>query len=235
MMRKQAILYIFFFISVFPLTAAWAYTTAPRISDREIIQSMTELKAGQKALNQRIDDVNLRINDLENALRAGQKVLNQRIDDLNLRINDLDKKLDQRINDLDKKLDQRINDLDKKFTQRINDLDKKFTQRINDLDKKLSQRIDDLIWFGGVMGGGIFMLITALFGYIVWDRKTMMKPMQEKLENLEHEKLRHLEQVVDQHIGLQQNKGLLHNIHAALKDIAKHDPAVAEALKAHSL
>jgi methyl-accepting chemotaxis protein len=202
MMRKQAILYIFFFISVFPLTAAWAYTTTPRISDREIIRSLTELKAGQKALNQRIDD------------------LNHRIDDLNLRINDLDKKLDQRINDLDKKLDQRINDLDKKLSQRIDDL---------------NQRIDDLIWFGGVMGGGIFMLITALFGYIVWDRKTMMKPMQEKLENLEHEKLRHLEQVVDQHIGLQQNKGLLHNIHAALKDIAKHDPAVAEALKAHSL
>ena len=188
------------------LSAARAYTTAPRISDREIIQSLTELKAGQKALNQRIDDVNLRINDLENELRTGQKALNQR-----------------------------INDLDKKLDQRINDLDKKFTQRINDLDKKLSQRIDDLIWFGGVMGGGIFMLITALFGYIVWDRKTMMKPMQEKLENLEHEKLRHLEQVVDQHIGLQQNKGLLHNIHAALKDIAKHDPAVAEALKAHSL
>ena len=177
------------------LSTALAYTTAPRISDREIIQSLTELKAGQKALNQRIDD-------------------------LNLRINDLDKKLDQRINDLDKKLDQRINDLDKKLSQRIDDL---------------NQRIDDLIWFGGVMGGGIFMLITALFGYIVWDRRTMMKPMQEKLENLEHEKLRHLEQVVDQHIGLQQNKGLLHNIHAALKDIAKHDPAVAEALKAHSL
>ena len=170
------------------LSTARAYTTAPRISDREIIQSLTELKAGQKALNQRI--------------------------------NDLDKKLDQRINDLDKKLDQRINDLDKKLSQRIDDL---------------NQRIDDLIWFGGVMGGGIFMLITALFGYIVWDRRTMMKPMQEKLENLEHEKLRHLEQVVDQHIGLQQNKGLLHNIHAALKDIAKHDPAVAEALKAHSL
>ena len=159
------------------LSTALAYTTAPRISDREIIQSLTELKAGQKALN-------------------------------------------QRINDLDKKLDQRINDLDKKLSQRIDDL---------------NQRIDDLIWFGGVMGGGIFMLITALFGYIVWDRRTMMKPMQEKLENLEHEKLRHLEQVVDQHIGLQQNKGLLHNIHAALKDIAKHDPAVAEALKAHSL
>ena len=188
------------------LSTALAYTTAPRISDREIIQSLTELKAGQKALNQRIDDVNLRINDLENELRTGQKALNQR-----------------------------INDLDKKLDQRINDLDKKFTQRINDLDKKLSQRIDDLIWFGGVMGGGIFMLITALFGYIVWDRRTMMKPMQEKLENLEHEKLRHLEQVVDQHIGLQQNKGLLHNIHAALKDMAKHDPAVADILKEHSL
>ena len=183
-MMKQTFLYVFSFILIFPLTTSWAYTTAPRISDKEIIQSLTELKAGQKALNQRIDD-------------------------LNLRINDLNKKLDQRINDLDKKLSQRIDDL--------------------------NQRIDDLIWFGGVMGGGIFMLITALFGYIVWDRRTMMKPMQEKLEKLEHENLRHLEQVVDHHIGLQQNKGLLHNIHAALKDMAKRDPGLADILKEHSL
>ena len=36
---------------------AWGYETAPRITDREIVEVLTELKAGQQAINQRIDDL----------------------------------------------------------------------------------------------------------------------------------------------------------------------------------
>jgi hypothetical protein len=45
-----------------------AIQTAPRITDREIIQSLAELKAGQDNLNQRFDAMN--------------KSINQRFDDL---------------------------------------------------------------------------------------------------------------------------------------------------------
>ncbi len=59
-----------------------AVETAPRISDREIIESLTELKAGQKALNKRIDK------------------LDGKIDKLDERIDKLDGKLDNTVRDI---------------------------------------------------------------------------------------------------------------------------------------
>ena len=105
MFRKIFILTI---ISVhFLFSTAFAVEVAPRITDREIVEALTELKAGQKHLNQRIDDTNQRISDLY---------------DINL-----------------------------------------------------------------TMFATLAALITGLFGYIIWDRRTMMKPVQERLERLERD------------------------------------------------
>ena|SRR3989338_4242141 len=74
-----------FFIS----TGATAIEAAPRITDREIIEALTELKAGQKAIqqqitdlkdstNKQIDSTNKQIADL----KEGQKRVEERIDNL---------------------------------------------------------------------------------------------------------------------------------------------------------
>lgn len=86
-------------LTIFPQPLL-AVKTAPRITDREIVERLTRLEEGQKELNARIDDLD--------------KKLNSRIDDL-------DKKLSTRISDLDKKLSIRIGDLDKKLNIRIDD------------------------------------------------------------------------------------------------------------------
>lgn len=51
---------------------AWAVETAPRITDREIIEALAELKAGQHRLDQRMDQL--------------EKRMDQRFDDLNRRL-----------------------------------------------------------------------------------------------------------------------------------------------------
>jgi len=150
MLRKILILSIF--IIHFMFSSAFAVEVAPRITDREIVEALTEIKAGQRHLNQRIDDTNRRIDDL-------------------------DKKLNQRIDDLDKKLSQRINDLDKKLSQRIDDMGK----RMDSLDSRLSNLFNLTLTLFSVT----ITLIAGLFGYIIWDRRTMMKPVQERLERLE--------------------------------------------------
>ena len=38
--------------------------------------------------------------------------------------------------------------------------------------------------------GVIITLIVALFGYIVWDRRTMVKPLAERLDRLEYDIMR---------------------------------------------
>ena len=60
------------------LNVAYAYETAPRISDREIIESLVELKQGQKNMNQRFEDMNQRLEDMNQSF-------NQRLEDMNQR------------------------------------------------------------------------------------------------------------------------------------------------------
>ena len=222
MLRKILILSIF--IIHFMFTTAFAIEVAPRITDREIVEALTEIKAGQRHLNQRIDDTNQRIDDLD-------KKLSQRIDDTNQRIDDLDKKLSQRINDLDRKLSQRIDDLDRKLSQRINDLDRKLSQRIDDTNRRIddtNQRISDLYDINLTMFAILAALITGLFGYIIWDRRTMMKPVQERLERLEKD--------IERDLDLRNEHGSIPaRLLNALRELAKTDEKLAAVLRSFSL
>ena len=180
-------------------TTTYAIKVAPRITDREIVEKLTRLEAGQAALNQRISDIN--------------NQLNQRIDDL-------DKKLNQRIDDLDKKLSQRINDLDKKLNQRIDDVNR----RIDDLTNTVNNLFVLTITLSGIMA----TMIAGLFGYIIWDRRTMMKPIQEKVEQLEKDFNRELD--------LHHDHGSLPvRLIKALRELAKTDEKLATVLRSFSL
>jgi len=79
-MERVAVIFIIVAVWLSPLLAS-AVQVAPRITDREIVERLTRLEEGQKALNKRIDDVNKRIDGLERSL-------NKRIDDLRVEMND---------------------------------------------------------------------------------------------------------------------------------------------------
>ena len=71
-------------------STASAVETSERISDREIIESLVELKAGQKALNQRIDDMNGRFSDVDKRFDA----IDKRFDAIDKRFDAVDKRID---------------------------------------------------------------------------------------------------------------------------------------------
>jgi chromosome segregation ATPase len=93
-------------------SVAWAVEKAPRITDREIVERLTRLEDGQKALNRRIDDVNKRIDDLDNKL-------NKRIDDLraemNGRFSDLRAEMNGKFNDLRSGMNSRFESMNARF------------------------------------------------------------------------------------------------------------------------
>jgi len=78
-------------------TVSHAVEAAPRISDREIIESLAELKTGQQALQQQINDLKQstqqQINDLKQSTQQQiddlRREMNQRFDDMNRRFDDL--------------------------------------------------------------------------------------------------------------------------------------------------
>ena len=156
---------------------AIAIEVAPRISDREIIESLADLKAGQKALE------------------AGQKALEARID--------------QRFEAFQRQIDQRFEASRQQTDQRFEAVDR---------------RLDTLWGLMLVMIAGIFGLI----GYIVWDRKTALRPVEQRLIALESEFHRDLE--------IQHEEGSrLTRLVKVLREMAKSDEKLANVLRNFSL
>ena len=77
-------------ILLVPMVAA-AVEVAPRITDREIVERLTRLEEGQKALNKRFDDLHTEMNG--------------RFDDVNKRIDDLRAEMNGRFQAMDKRFD----------------------------------------------------------------------------------------------------------------------------------
>jgi len=53
-------------------------------------------------------------------------------------------------------------------------------KRIDDLNR----RIDNLLYIMLSLFGTIITLLVAIFGYIAWDRRIMMRPVLERLDHL---------------------------------------------------
>mgnify|MGYP001585479664 FL=1 len=87
MKRLRVICY--FVLALIPLFSSqvFAVEVAPRISDKEIIESLAELKAGQKALQQQI-------NDLKESTNKRLDDTNKRFDDINRRFDDINRRFD---------------------------------------------------------------------------------------------------------------------------------------------
>ncbi len=169
---------------------ALAVEVAPRISDREIVESLTELKQQQKAFNQRMNDMNQRITDL---------------------IHNLDKRFEA--------IDKRFDAIDKRFE--AND------RRFEAMDRRFESMMNWMLTLFGI----VITLILGLLGYMIWDRRTALKPLREKMANLEDSSIQ-----VNKQLEMHNPSGtLLERLVAAFRELAKTDEKVADVLKAFSL
>ena len=171
MNRKSLQIQIMVLVSfLLMVSLAGAVDVAPRISDREIIEKLSILEAGQRALRFEMKSGQ---DALRSEMRSGQDALGKRIDDMNTRMVSLEHTM--------------------------------------------------LSLFGAMVA-----LIVALFAYIAWDRRTMLKPVVDRLDILEHE--------VISDLGLRNAQGsLLSRQLKALREYAKNDQKLTEILRGLSL
>jgi len=144
---------------------AYAVTVAPRISDREIIERLAKLEEGQKSLRQ--------------VMKQGFNAMQTQMDQ---RFNALQSQMDQRF----QAVDQRFHAVDQRFQavdQRFNALETRMDQRFDAMDAQ-NERIRNLmlVVIGGIMG--LIAAIVGLIGYIIWDRKTTLHPLEQRLCSL---------------------------------------------------
>ena len=94
---KKMILFCGGLLWIIGTAPAVAYDTAPRISDREIIESLTELKQGHKSLNQRIDDMN--------------QSINQRFDAIDKRFDEMTQSSNKKFDEMTQNFNQRFKEM----------------------------------------------------------------------------------------------------------------------------
>ncbi len=169
----------------------WAYETAPRITDREIVESLAEVKQGQRSLNQRIDDLS---------------------------------------HSLDKRLEAMSGSVDKRFEVMSTSIDKRF----DTIDQRF-QSLEDLML---TLFGGTMTVVLALFGYMIWDRRSAQKPVIEKIRKVEN-RLVELDDhflEIDDHLELRNPSGpVLNRFLGALRKLAETNQDVASVLRSFSL
>ena len=164
------ILNIFILLQLFLPGALLALTPAPDITDREVVEKLAKLEAGQQALNHRISD-------LRSEMKAGQEALRSEM----------------------------------KAGQ-----------------EALSKRLDDSNNTMLVLFGSLITLIVALFGYIAWDRRTMMKPMLERIERIEQDVTQSLD-------SSNTDASKLSRLIGAVRELARTDEQLATILRSFSL
>jgi tetrahydromethanopterin S-methyltransferase subunit G len=217
-----------FFSLVLTLSAlaAHAVEVAPRISDREIIEALAELKAGQKMLADKMDQrfaaIDQRFADMqaqiEQRFAAMQAQIEQRFVAVDQRFAAMNQRfaaIDQRFADMQAQIEQRFAAVDQRFAA----MDQRFVavdQRFDSLEKRLDF-IQNLLL---ALIAGVFGLI----GFVVWDRYSTLRPMDLRIRRLEEDLERDLE------LKSAEGSRLTRLIHA-LRELAKTDERLAAILK----
>ncbi|MCD6184293.1 MAG: hypothetical protein J7K84_00660 [Deltaproteobacteria bacterium] len=162
----QVICFIIFF---FMGNSLFAIETAPRITDREIIESLAEIKTGQKALKELMG-----------------------------------KSFEQ--------IDKRFEQVDKRFEQ----VDKRF--------EEVNSRFEQMYNLVLSLFGSLIVLIVAVLGYSIWDRRTVTQEVSGKVEEIERE------------LDIKNIKGSkIERLIGMLKNLSKEDQKLADVLRSFNL
>jgi len=103
---------------------------------------------------------------------------------------------------------------------KVEEMEKRNEQRFQETNKRVDDLKDMILWQGGIL----VTLIVALFGYIVWDRRTFMKPLERDVQEVKYK----IEQ-------LEKHNEVSQSFWKALRELAKTDEPLKQVLKQYNL
>ncbi len=194
---------VLLFIQLVLPVKLFAVEIAPRITDREITDKLTRLEVGQEALRSEIKSS-------QEALRSEMKSSQEA---LRSEMKSSQEALSVRLSDL--RAEMKSNN--EALRSEIKSSNEALNMRLNDSYNTM------LVFFGSLV-----TLIIALFGYIAWDRRTMVKPVIDQVNRLERKVLDDLD--LDHSDG-----SILRRQLQALRQFAGKNPEFAEIMRGLAL
>ena len=146
-------------IIIFGITPAQAYDTAPRISDREIVERLTTLEQGQQAI----------VREMDKRFDALEKSMSQQFESMNQQMN-------QRFESMNQQMNQQFESMDQQMNQRFESMD----QRFESMDQRFAE-VQSLI-IGILVAFASLVAVTISFA--IWDRRTAVKPVSTQVDKI---------------------------------------------------
>ena len=144
-MIKKIAFAVVFSLLLSPLSA-FCYQKTMTLTDREIIERLTRLEEGQKALQKE------------------QRLLRE---EMNKRFDEMNKRFEERFD----AIDRRFEEMNRRFEERFDEMNKRFEQRFDEMDKRITDLVHTANTMMVVFGG----LVVAMMGLVFWDRRTLIE------------------------------------------------------------
>ncbi|GIX47739.1 MAG: hypothetical protein KatS3mg131_1950 [Candidatus Tectimicrobiota bacterium] len=181
--------------------------------DRELLRELA-VRVGEldKRLGELRQDVSQRFEQVDQRFNELRQDVNQRFAQIDQRFNELRQDVNQRFEQVDQRfaqVDQRFAQIDKRFDELRQDVN----QRFNELRQDMNQRFAQLTQFLYILSGIFTALVAVVIGFAYWDRRTIIREARrEAIEWMEKE-------------------GTLRRVVEALREVAREDARMAEALR----
>ena len=148
MIKKIAFAVVFSLL--FSPLSAFCYQKTMTLTDREIIERLTRLEEGQKAIKEE---------------------MNRRFDEMNKRFEERFEAIDKRFDEMNKRFEDRFEEMNRRFEERFDEMNRRFEQRFDEMDKRITDLVHTANTMMVVFGG----LVVAMMGLVFWDRRTLIE------------------------------------------------------------
>ncbi|UCH97224.1 MAG: hypothetical protein JSV88_10340 [Candidatus Aminicenantes bacterium] len=147
----------------------------------------------------------------------GQSAFTQKDRDLLIELKTRITEIDKRFEQIDKRFEELRTDTNKRFEELRTDTNKRFEALRTDTNKRFEQLISFIYILAGIFGA----MTVITIGFALWDRKTMIRPFETKVKEMEKE--------------IAANREINQKIIAFNKDYAAKNRQYSDALKRHQL
>lgn len=94
----------------------------------------------------------------------------------------------QKDRDLLIQLNTRVNEMEKRFEQRFEQIDKRFEQvdkRFAELREDMNNRFGEMMTYIGILAAIFAAITVGTFSFALWDRRSMIRPFETKVAELD--------------------------------------------------
>nr|VFK10694.1 MAG: hypothetical protein BECKLPF1236A_GA0070988_100427 [Candidatus Kentron sp. LPFa]VFK27060.1 MAG: hypothetical protein BECKLPF1236C_GA0070990_100426 [Candidatus Kentron sp. LPFa] len=163
-----------------------------------------------------------RISDREIVERLTRLEEGQR--SMEYRFSAMEKRMDDRFSVMEKRMDDRFSAMEKRMDDRFSTMQEQMDQRFSALQKQMEHHM--MMQWNLILA--LMVSILGLVGFVTWDRRTALKPLERRFTHIADE--------VEMDLGMDSPEGSkLARLVGALRELAPEDRKLAEALQRFSL